>query len=99
MSLFRQPVVYILTNHTNTVLYIGVTTDITKRVWEHRQKVVKGFTEHYRLYKLVYYECFESIVNAIEREKQLKKWSRKKKEWLIYRMNSKWEDLYDQIGW
>lgn len=95
----RQPVVYILTNHVNTVLYIGVTTDVAKRVWEHREKAVEGFAEKYNLYKLVYYECFESVVDAIEREKQLKKWSRKKKDWLIDRMNPTWEDLSDQIGW
>ena len=101
MKMKRHPAVYILTNHTNTVLYIGVTSNPIKRVWEHKQKFVEGFTSNYHLYKLIYYEILDSMENAIQREKQLKRWSRKKKESLIERLNPEWMDLYDEIasGW
>ena len=101
MKMKRHPAVYILTNHTNTVLYIGVTSNPVKRVWEHKQKFVEGFTSNYHLYKLIYYEILDSMENAIQREKQLKRWSRKKKGSLIERLNPEWMDLYDEIasGW
>jgi putative endonuclease len=89
--------VYILTNFTNKVLYIGVTNDIVRRVYEHKNKFVKGFTEKYNVNKLVYFEATESIVSAIEREKQLKAGSRQKKINLINKMNPKWEDLFNTI--
>ena len=89
--------IYILTNQNNTTLYIGVTSDLIKRVWEHKNKLVEGFTKKYNLTKLVYFEDCEDIELAIEREKQLKAGSRLKKEVLINKDNSKWEDLYDQI--
>ena len=85
--------VYIMTNYTNTVLYIGVTNDIVRRVNEHRYKKDDGFAEKYKAYKLVYMEQSVSIEDAIRREKQLKKWSRKKKEDLISSLNPQWNDL------
>jgi putative endonuclease len=89
--------VYILTNYTNKVLYIGVTNDLVRRIYEHKNKLVKGFTEKYNVNKLVYYEATESIVSAIEREKQLKGGSRQKKIDLIEKLNPQWEDLYKTI--
>jgi len=88
--------VYILTNKNNSVLYIGVTSDLTRRIQEHKEKVVKGFTRKYNLDKLVYYEVSQSIYSAIEREKKLKGGSRKKKIDLINSINPEWRDLsYD----
>ena len=89
--------VYILTNKINTVLYIGVTDNIKRRVYEHKSKVVPGFTSRYNLTKLVYYEIFEDTLSAITREKQLKGWIRIKKENLIYSFNPEWEDLYEEL--
>ena len=89
--------IYILTNTTQNVLYIGVTSNLVKRVWEHKNKVVKGFTEKYKVDKLVYYEVCESIESAIEREKQLKAGPRKKKVSLIVQKNPQWRDLYTDI--
>lgn len=85
--------VYILTNQRNTVLYTGVTSDLQKRIWEHKNKVVKGFTQKYNAHKLVYYEAFETIAAAIVREKQLKAGSRKKKVDLIVKMNPEWKEI------
>ncbi len=89
--------VYILTNKINTALYIGVTDNIKRRVYEHKSKVVPGFTSRYNLTKLVYYEIFEDPLSAITREKQLKGWIRIKKENLIYSFNPEWEDLYEEL--
>ena len=89
--------VYILTNPGRTVLYIGVTNDLARRIEEHRQGLVEGFTKKYFLSKLIYYERANSIVAAIEREKQLKGWTRKKKEDLIARLNPAWDDLVYRI--
>ena len=89
--------VYILSNKVNTVLYVGVTSNLIKRVWEHKNKVVPGFTAKYNVDKLVYYETSESIVSAIEREKQIKGGSRKKKMELISSNNPQWKDLYNDI--
>lgn len=88
-----QYYIYILSNKANTVLYIGVTNNLVRRVYEHQEKLVKGFTEKYNINKLVYYEQTNEAMVAIEREKQLKKWSRKKKEWLIEQSNPLWTDL------
>lgn len=90
----RQYYVYILANKNDTVLYIGVTNDLVRRVHEHREKLVAGFTKKYNLDKLVYYEVLEDIEQAILREKQLKGGSREKKIELIERMNPSWNDLY-----
>ena len=87
-----------MTNHTNTTLYTGVTNNLIRRVYEHKNKLVKGFTSKYQLTKLVYYEVFEDIVLAIQREKQIKAGSRKKKEELINSINAEWKDLYERIN-
>jgi len=86
---------YILTNKYNKVLYVGVTNDITRRCFEHKNKLVKGFTEKYNVDKLVYYEMFDFIDVAIAREKQLKGYSREKKIALIDSFNTKWTELFD----
>ncbi len=93
----KQAYIYILTNKSNTVLYTGVTSDLKKRVWQHKEKVADGFTKRYNVTELVYYEVFEDILNAIAREKQIKGGSRQKKIDLIKRMNPDWHDLYDDL--
>ena len=85
----RQSYIYFLTNTRNTVLYIGVTNNLKRRVFEHRKGFVKGFTSKYMLYKLIYFEVFEDYYHAIEREKQLKGWRRSKKDNLIRGFNPK----------
>ncbi len=85
--------VYILTNWNNKVMYIGVTSDLNKRLYEHKNKLVKGFTKKYNVDKLVYYETSLDIRSAIEREKQLKKWRREKKNALVMSMNPEWVSL------
>jgi len=89
--------VYIMTNKNNTVLYTGVTSDLQRRVWQHREKLVEGFTERYQVAKLVYYEACPDMLSAIAREKQLKGGSRQKKVDLINGLNSEWRDLYDDL--
>ena len=89
--------VYILFNKRNGTLYVGVTSNLVKRVYEHKQKFVKGFTEKYGIDKLGYYEVFEDILTAIEREKKLKNSPRKKKLELIEINNPDWNDLYYEI--
>ena len=89
--------VYILTNYNNTTFYIGVTSNLPKRIWEHKNKVVEGFTQKYNLDKLVYYEITDSIISAIKREKQLKNWHRDWKINLIKETNPEFKDLYEQI--
>ncbi|CAG0936482.1 hypothetical protein TFLX_05357 [Thermoflexales bacterium] len=93
----RQSFIYILTNKYNNVLYTGVTSDLRKRIWEHREKLVGGFTKRYNVTKLVYYEVFADIRDAIAREKQIKAGSRQKKLDLIVGMNPEWRDLYDEL--
>ena len=85
--------VYILASARNGTLYIGVTSDIGRRVWEHREDLVEGFTKRYGVKTLVYYEAFEGIADAIHREKQLKKWNRAWKLELIESSNPDWNDL------
>lgn len=80
-------------NKWNTTSYIGITSRLSERIWNHRQKAIAGFTARYNLSKLVYYEVFDSSYNAITREKQLKKWSRKKKVALIKKINPNFIDL------
>jgi putative endonuclease len=89
--------VYIMTSEFNTVLYVGVTNDLIRRVYEHKNKLVEGFTSKYRVIKLVYYETTIDINSAIEREKNIKKWSRYKKAALVNSMNKDWRDLYDEL--
>jgi|GEM_PF-174464 len=87
----RYYYVYILSNKYNNVLYVGITNDLIRRVYEHKNKLVDGFTEKYNVDKLVYYELFNDPINAITREKQLKGYSRKKKVELITSLNPEWE--------
>lgn len=89
--------VYILTNLHNTVLYTGVTSNLPKRIYEHKNHVVSGFSDKYNTEKLVYYEVFEDVNVAISREKQIKNYRRVKKEKLILSMNPKYLDLYNEI--
>mgnify|MGYP005837831075 CR=1 FL=1 len=89
--------VYIMTNKTNRVLYTGVTNDLKRRVYEHKAKLVEGFTKKYNVDKLVYYEASRQVESAISREKQIKGGSRGKKIRLVETTNPKWEDLYDEL--
>ena len=97
MATERQYYVYIMTNKNNTVLYTGITRDLKRRVYEHREKLAKGFTKKYNINKLVYYEVFQDPENAISREKQIKGGSRAKKLGLVNDMNAEWRDLYDEL--
>ena len=90
-----QYYVYILTNWNNKVLYIGVTNNLERRVYEHRMQLADGFTKKYNVHKLVYYEYTNAVESAIAREKQLKGWTRAKKDALISKMNPSWTDLSD----
>jgi putative endonuclease len=89
--------VYILTNHRHTVLYTGVTNNLVRRVYEHREKLIPGFTNRYNVSELVFYEATTDIRLAISREKQIKGGSRHKKTALIAAMNPDWRDLYDDL--
>ncbi|MBI2315349.1 GIY-YIG nuclease family protein [Candidatus Daviesbacteria bacterium] len=89
--------VYIATNPQNNVFYTGVTNNLIRRIYEHKQKLVSGFTEKYNINKLVFYEVYEDINEAIRREKQIKGGSREKKLKLIEKTNSNYEDLYSSI--
>lgn len=89
--------VYIITNKNNTVLYTGFTDDIERRVYEHREKIYKGFTAKYNCFKLLYFEEFKDKDSALYREKQLKKYRREWKENLIYSVNPEWQDLYEGL--
>ncbi|MQY55434.1 MAG: GIY-YIG nuclease family protein [Dehalococcoidia bacterium] len=93
----RQYYVYIMTSKSNTVLYTGVTNTLTRRVYEHKEKLVDVFARKYKITKLVYYELFEDIENAILREKQIKGGSRQKKIDLINTMNKEWRELYEEL--
>lgn len=89
--------VYILTKERNSTFYVGVTSDLKRRVWEHKSEVAEGFTKRYNVKSLVYYEIFFDPENAIKREKRLKKWNRSWKMKVIEEMNPDWKDLYDEI--
>ena len=93
----KQPAVYILASKRNGTLYIGVTSDLVKRVWQHRNDFIGGFTKKYKLHYLVWYELHSSMETAIIREKRLKTWKRQWKLELIEKMNPEWNDLYDSI--
>ncbi|QBY03982.1 GIY-YIG nuclease family protein [Thalassotalea sp. HSM 43] len=93
----KRPVIYILSNERNTVLYIGVTSNLIQRVYQHKHKTIRGFSAKYNLTKLVYFETFDDMDNAITREKRLKQWHRRWKERLIGEMNPDWRDLYFDI--
>ena len=93
----RQFYVYIMTNKGITVLYTGVTNNLKRRVYEHKEMLTDGFAKRYKTTKLVYYEVFEDVENAISREKQIKGGSRQKKIELINSINEGWRDLYDEL--
>jgi len=90
--------VYILASRHYGTLYIGVTSDLVRRIWQHKEDMIEGFTRKYKVHNLVYYECFNDPENAIKREKQLKNWRRDWKINLINRENPYWDDLYDAIA-
>ncbi|GAB4392447.1 MAG: GIY-YIG nuclease family protein [Gammaproteobacteria bacterium] len=89
--------VYLLTNKHHNVLYVGVTNHLIRRTYEHKDKVQKSFTCKYNVNRLIYYEVYNDIFSAIAREKQIKKWNRRKKEALINQFNPLWLDLYDNF--
>jgi putative endonuclease len=93
----KQPAIYIIASKRNGTLYIGVTSDITKRIWEHKNDLVEGFTKRYNVHRLVWYELHESMESAIKREKSMKEWKRVWKLELIESVNPDWEDLYHTI--
>ena len=93
----KQPAVYILASKRNGTLYIGVTSNLQKRAWEHKNDVIEGFTKQYRVHLLVYYELHGDMVSAITREKQIKKWNRAWKLELIEEKNPDWKDLWEEI--
>ncbi len=94
----KQPAVYILSCKRNGTLYIGVTSNLVQRVWQHRNNQISGFTQQYNIHVLIYYELHEDMVSAITREKQLKKWKRGWKLRLIEENNPDWVDLWSQIS-
>ncbi|HET7850423.1 MAG TPA: GIY-YIG nuclease family protein [Pseudolabrys sp.] len=98
MSAARQYYVYILASKIGGTLYIGVTNDLIRRVYEHREKLVEGFTKKYGVAKLVYFEVHSEIEAAITREKQMKKWNRAWKVRLIEEFNPNWDDLYTKFA-
>jgi len=93
----KQPAVYILANKRNGTLYIGVTSDLVKRIWQHKNNLVEGFTKRYGVHQLVWYELHENMRSAVEREKRMKEWKRKWKLESIESMNPDWQDLYYMI--
>ncbi len=97
MTTEKQPCVYLLASRRNGTLYTGVTSDLLKRVWEHKNDVVEGFTKQYGVHTLVWYELHESMESAIAREKRIKGWKRQWKLDLIETSNSEWRDLYDGL--
>ncbi|MGR5503078.1 GIY-YIG nuclease family protein [Vibrio chaetopteri] len=93
----KRACVYILSSNNHKVLYVGVTSQLEQRVWQHKIGVVDGFTKKYHVHKLVFFELHQSMYSAIEREKQVKKWKREWKENLIKSINPDWADLYDSL--
>lgn len=89
--------VYILSNKNNTVLYIGVSNNLVRRIWEHKNKIFEGFTAKYNIDKLVYYEVYYDVNDAIRREKQIKNWHKEWKTNLIKSVNPEFKDLYKEI--
>ena len=93
----KQYFVYILAKERNSTFYVGVTSDLPKRIWEHKNDVAEGFTRKYGIKTLVYFETYDDPENAIQREKRLKKWPRAWKIKVIEEKNPDWKDLYDEI--
>ena len=94
----KQPAVYILASKRNGTLYVGVTSDLVKRVWQHKNDMVEGFTKRYGVHRLVYYEVYADMAEAITREKRLKKWNRAWKIELIEGENPHWRDLWPDLA-
>ena len=94
----RQPAVYILASRRHGTIYVGVTSDLVKRIWEHKNNVVEGFTKKYGVHELVYFEMHADMAQAIQREKRIKKWNRVWKIELIEKENPDWNDLWPQIA-
>ncbi len=97
MVMRPQYFIYILASKKNGTLYIGITNNLIKRVYEHKNNLIKGFTQKYNIHQLVYYEVFNDVYEAITREKRLKKWKRQWKIELIRKFNPEWKDLYEKI--
>jgi putative endonuclease len=98
LDMKKLPAVYILSNKRNGTLYVGVTSNLVKRLWEHKNDLVEGFSKKYETHNLVYFEICQTMESAIIREKQLKKWKRSWKIELIEKDNSDWNDLWDSIN-
>ncbi|MDO8842867.1 GIY-YIG nuclease family protein [Methylicorpusculum sp.] len=94
----KHPCVYLLASQRNGTLYIGVTTDLVGRVYQHRNELAEGFTKRYKIHDLVWYEPHQTMESAIQREKQLKKWDRKAKIGLIEQNNPQWQDLWPELS-
>ncbi len=94
----KQPCVYMLANRRNGTIYVGVTSNLAKRVWEHKNSFVTGFTKRYGIHVLVWYEVHESMESAILHEKRIKKWRREWKIRVIQAMNPEWRDLFDRLA-
>jgi len=92
-----QPALYLLASQRNGTLYVGVTSNLVKRLWEHQNDAVEGFTEKYGVHRLVYFELHDTMLAAIQREKQIKKWNRAWKINLIEKANPEWKDLWPDI--
>ena len=95
--MFKQPCVYMLASDKNGTLYVGVTSNLIKRVWEHKNDLAHGFTKRYRVHDLVWYELHDSMESAISREKAIKEWKRQWKLDLIEHGNPEWKDLYPDL--
>jgi putative endonuclease len=95
--MMEESFVYILASHRNGTLYVGATTDLIKRVWEHKNKVIPGFTAKYNVHQLVYYEVHQNIMEAARRERRFKNWCREWKLNIIEKFNPMWRDLYEEI--
>jgi putative endonuclease len=93
----KQPAVYILASKRNGTVYVGVTSNLQQRAWQHKNQSTTGFTHRYHVHMLVYYELHGDMVSAITREKQIKKWNRAWKLELIEEQNPDWQDLWEQI--
>jgi len=92
-----QPAIYILASKKDGILYIGVTSNLVQRIWQHQQNLVAGFTKKYNVHRLVYFELHSTMEHAISREKQLKNWNRDWKIALVIKNNPNWDDLYPSI--
>jgi len=97
MATNKNYYVYLLTNWNNGVMYVGVTNNLKRRIYEHKNKLIEGFTEKYNVNKLVYFEQTQDIYTAITREKEIKKWRREKKNQLVNKSNAGWQDLSEML--